>query len=103
MPAGIFYCIGSLKSKFSVENVLPKLLDWSEQGLDVCLATLYHAESTSPRPVGSQMAVAQNGEWFGYLSGGCAEQAIADEAVACINAQQKSNNSLWRRLTLLGY
>lgn len=88
MPAGIFYCIGSLKSKFSVENVLPKLLDWSEQGLDVCLATLYHAESTSPRPVGSQMAVAQNGEWFGYLSGGCAEQAIADEAVACINAQQ---------------
>lgn len=88
MAADIFYFVDSLKPKISVENVLPKLLDWSEQGLAVCLATLYHADSTSPRPVGSQMAVAQNGQWFGYLSGGCAEQAIADEAVATINAKQ---------------
>jgi len=74
--------------KITVENVLPKLQGWLSQGQRVCLATLYHADNTSPRPVGSQMAVAENGEWFGYLSGGCAEQAIADEAVATIKHEQ---------------
>lgn len=68
----------------TVENVLPKLLEWSDQGQAVCLATLYHADKTSPRPIGSQMAVSEDGQWFGYLSGGCAEQAIADEAVVAI-------------------
>jgi len=67
-----------------VENVLPKLLEWGQAGQRVCLATLYHSYGTSPRPKGSQMAIAEDGRWFGYLSGGCAEQAIADEGVAVI-------------------
>jgi len=48
------------------------------------LATLYHSYGASPRPVGSQMAIAEDGRWFGYLSGGCAERAIASEGVAAI-------------------
>ncbi len=76
----------------TVENVLPKLLEWFQSGQRVCLATLYHSYGTSPRPVGSQMAIAEDGRWFGYLSGGCAEQAIADEGVAAI--KQKRNRSV---------
>jgi len=72
----------------TVENVLPLLLEWIESGQRVCLATLYHSYGTSPRPVGSQMAIAENGCWFGYLSGGCVEQAIADEGVAVIKQEQ---------------
>jgi len=70
----------------TVENVLPKLLEWSQAGQRVCLATLYHSYGTSPRPKGSQMAIAEDGRWFGYLSGGCAEQAIASEGVASIKS-----------------
>ena len=76
----------------TVENVLPKLLEWSHSGQGVCLATLYHSHGASPRPVGSQMAIAEDGQWFGYLSGGCAEQAIADEGVDVI--KQAVNRSV---------
>jgi len=69
----------------TVENVLPTLLDWLQSGQRVCLATLYHSLGSSPRPIGSQMAIAEDGSWFGYLSGGCAEKAIAEEGVAVIN------------------
>ncbi len=72
----------------NVENVLPQLLAWSQQGLAVCLATLYHADGGAPRPLGSQMAIAEDGQWFGYLSGGCAEQAIADEGVNAIKSER---------------
>lgn len=34
------------------------------------------------------MAIAEDGQWFGYLSGGCAEQAIADEGVKAIKQNQ---------------
>lgn len=71
-------------SNLTVENVLPQLLAWLHAGQKVCLATLYHSYGTSPRPLGSQMAIAEDGQWFGYLSGGCAEQAIASEGVAVI-------------------
>lgn len=76
----------------NVENVLPVLLDWQQSGQRVCLATLYHSQGGSPRPIGSQMAIAEDGRWFGYLSGGCAEQAIADEGAAII--KQGHNRSV---------
>lgn len=78
--------------KVTVENVLPKLVEWSQSGQRICLATLYYSHGTSPRPVGSQMAIAENGQWFGYLSGGCAEQAISEEGVDVI--KQGRNRSV---------
>ena len=78
--------------KVTVENVLPKLVEWSQLGQRVCLATLYYSHGTSPRPVGSQMAIAENGQWFGYLSGGCAEHAISEEGVDVI--KQGRNRSV---------
>lgn len=86
----IWYCMAY--PNVTVENVLPKLLEWSKAGKRICLATLYHSYGTSPRPRGSQMAIAEDGRWFGYLSGGCAEQAIADEGVSAI--KQACNRSV---------
>lgn len=71
-----------------MENVTPKILEWSDAGEPCCLATLVYADGSSPRPRGSQMAVAANGEFFGYLTGGCAEHAIAQEALSAIDAQK---------------
>lgn len=41
------------------------------------LATLVHVAGSAPRPLGSQMVIADDDSHFGYLSGGCAEHAIA--------------------------
>jgi len=68
----------------TVENVLPQLHKWALSGRRVCLATLVYADGSAPRPRGSQMAVADDGSWYGYLSGGCAEAAIAAEACTAI-------------------
>ncbi len=70
----------------STENVLPWLQAASADNEGLCLATLVHADGPSPRPCGSQMAVAADGSYRGYLSGGCAEAAIAAEAVKAITS-----------------
>lgn len=50
----------------------------------IALVTLVKIEGSSPRPLGAQMAVAESGDWVGYLSGGCIEQAVAGEAIDAI-------------------
>lgn len=55
-------------------------------GERICLVTLVAIEGTSPRPLGAQMAIAENGEWVGYLSGGCVERAVIAEAMDAIEA-----------------
>ena len=53
-------------------------------GKKIALVTLVHIEGNAPYPVGSQMLVSETGEFFGQITGGCAESAIADQAVAAI-------------------
>ncbi|WDI30462.1 XdhC family protein [Hyphococcus flavus] len=68
-----------MKSSYA-EDVLPPLLRWREEGLKTTLVTLVNIEGSSPRPLGSQMAVAENGDSIGVITGGCAEAAIVFEA-----------------------
>jgi xanthine dehydrogenase accessory factor len=68
-----------------VEDVLPALAAWSLEGR-AALVTLVHIEGSSPRPLGSQMAVSETGEAIGNITGGCAEAAIVAEAVAAMDA-----------------
>lgn len=53
-------------------------------GKKIALVTLVHIEGNAPYPVGSQMLVSESGEFFGQITGGCAESAIADQAVEVI-------------------
>jgi xanthine dehydrogenase accessory factor len=66
------------------ENVIPQLLEWRRAGLGSALVTLVGVDGSSPRRVGSQMAVNARGDYAGYISSGCAEAAIVAEAVAAI-------------------
>ena len=68
------------------DDVLSTLRRWHREGLRAALVTLVGIEGGSPRPLGSQMAVAEDGRYVGYLSGGCLEQAVALEARAVIAA-----------------
>lgn len=76
-----------------VEDVLPTLLSWRRAGIASALVSVVGVDGSSPRPVGSQMAVAIDGRFVGQISSGCAEQAIVEEAVACL---QSATNRLVR-------
>ncbi|MEM7455770.1 MAG: XdhC family protein [Planctomycetota bacterium] len=66
------------------ENVLPFYLEKSLAGQRVCLVTQYHVDDAAPRPEGSQIAVSEDGESFGFITGGCAEAAIRHEALMAL-------------------
>jgi xanthine dehydrogenase accessory factor len=69
-----------------VENVFP-FLNWClHERQRAALVTLVNIEGSSPRPIGSQIGVAENGEAVGMITGGCAEKAIIEEARQSINA-----------------
>jgi len=75
------------------ENVLPSLLAWQRRGLRTAVVTLIGIEGSSPRPLGAQMAVAEDGHYAGYLSGGCFEAAVVSEA---LQAMESHTNRLVR-------
>lgn len=63
-----------------VESVLPSLKAWREEGHATALVTLFASDGSAPRPMGSQMAIADDGRAVGSITGGCAEAAIVAEA-----------------------
>jgi xanthine dehydrogenase accessory factor len=63
------------------ENVLEIVSAWLDAGEAVALATVVHTWGSSPRPVGSQMAVTRSGRLAGSVSGGCIEGAVAEVAL----------------------
>ncbi|WP_197486936.1 XdhC family protein, partial [Rhizobium bangladeshense] len=48
------------------------------------LATLVEIRGGAARAIGSQIAVATDGSFCGYVSGGCVEAAVATEALLAI-------------------
>lgn len=70
------------------EDVIDSLLAWHADGLKTALVTLVGIDGATPRPLGAQMAVAQDGRYAGYLSGGCFEPAVAKDAQFAISEQK---------------
>ena len=68
------------------DYVVDFALEALRAGERICLVTLVAIEGASPRPLGAQMAVAESGQWVGYLSGGCIERAVIAEAMDAIGA-----------------
>lgn len=63
------------------DDLLPSIERWARAGHGVAVATLVDIVGSSPRPLGSEMAICDNGEVAGYVSGGCVEGAVATEAL----------------------
>jgi xanthine/CO dehydrogenase XdhC/CoxF family maturation factor len=66
------------------EDVLDQAEAWRKEGRNVALATVVTTWGSSPRPVGSQLAVDGEGKFLGSVSGGCIEGAVIKEALAAI-------------------
>jgi xanthine/CO dehydrogenase XdhC/CoxF family maturation factor len=62
------------------DNILEQAAAWRAAGRRVGLATVVRTWGSSPRPVGSQLAVDDAGAMIGSVSGGCIEGAVAGEA-----------------------
>ncbi len=62
------------------ENILEQAAAWRREGRGVALATVVATWGSSPRPVGSQLAVDADGHMIGSVSGGCIEGAVVREA-----------------------
>ena len=63
-----------------MREILGELNAWAEAGEDIALATVVETWGSSPRPLGSKMAVTRSGKMAGSVSNGCIEGAVFDEA-----------------------
>ena len=61
-------------------DVLAEATRWLDDGRRVALATVVATWGSSPRPVGSQLAVDAQGNMVGSVSGGCIEGAVVHES-----------------------
>jgi xanthine/CO dehydrogenase XdhC/CoxF family maturation factor len=63
------------------DQVLEQVAAWQRAGRKAALATVVSTWGSSPRPVGSQLGVSEQGEMVGSVSGGCIEGAVVKEAL----------------------
>ena len=57
-------------------EVLKSALNWLQSGLRVALVTVIKTWGSSPRPPGSLLAMNNQGQFVGSVSGGCVEESL---------------------------
>ena len=57
---------------------------WRREGRGVAIATVIATWGSSPRPVGSQLALDEDGRFVGSVSGGCIEGAVIAQGIETI-------------------
>ena len=70
-----------------MREILPELEQWLAAGERIALAVTIKVHGSSPRPVGSWMAVTASGKIAGSVSSGCTEGAVFQEAQALLAGQ----------------
>lgn len=85
-----------------MEEILSIILSWEEKGLDYALATVIQTWGSAPRPVGSVMAISENLDMAGSVSGGCVEGSVVKEAQSVLETGRPkvlpfgvSNDQAW--------
>jgi xanthine dehydrogenase accessory factor len=78
-------------------DVLPEIERWRKAGKRVAVARVVGIEGSGPRDPGAAMAVSEDGEVAGSVSGGCVEGAVVTEALAVLSGEKQ------RRVVTFGY
>ncbi|HEY6530657.1 MAG TPA: XdhC family protein [Acidimicrobiales bacterium] len=79
-----------------MREIMNDLDRWRAQGRRVAIARVVDIEGSGPRLPGAAMAVADDGEVVGSVSGGCVEGAVVTEALQILESGD-------RRLVTFGY
>jgi xanthine dehydrogenase accessory factor len=79
-----------------MKELLRDLDRWRTQGKRIALARVVDIEGSGPRLPGAAMAVSDDGEVVGSVSGGCVEGAVVTEALDVLATGQ-------RRIVTFGY
>lgn len=67
-----------------MKDVLDDIDRWRAAGKRVALARVVGVEGSGPREPGAAMAVSEDGEVAGSVSGGCVEGAVLTEALGVL-------------------
>jgi xanthine dehydrogenase accessory factor len=67
-----------------MREILDDIDRWRKAGKQVAVARVVKIEGSGPRDPGAAMAVNEDGEVAGSVSGGCVEGAVVGEALAII-------------------
>jgi xanthine dehydrogenase accessory factor len=68
-----------------MKEILPAVDAWLAQGKRVAIARVIGIEDSGPRDPGATMAVNEDGEVAGSVSGGCVEGAVVTEALEVLS------------------
>src|SRR5207245_2619062 len=69
-----------------MREVLGERKAWTDAGEGIAVATVVETWGSSPRPLGSRMAVTRSGKMAGSVSNGCIEGAVFEEAQQVLKA-----------------
>jgi xanthine dehydrogenase accessory factor len=67
-----------------MKEVIADIDRWQAAGRRVAIARVIGIEGSGPRDPGATMAVSEDGEVSGSVSGGCVEGAVVTEALAAL-------------------
>jgi len=79
-----------------MKDILNEVVAWRDAGKQVAVARVVDIEGSGPRDPGAAMAVNEDGEVIGSVSGGCVEGAVVTEALEIIESGD-------RRMVTFGY
>ena len=79
-----------------MKELLNDLDRWRRQDKQIALARVVDLDGSGPRLPGAAMAVSQDGEVSGSVSGGCVEGAVVTESLEVIETGE-------RRMVTFGY
>ena len=68
-----------------MKDILDEVASWRDAGKQVAIARVVDIEGSGPRDPGAAMAVNQDGEVIGSVSGGCVEGAVVTGDVKTVN------------------
>ncbi|WP_428119009.1 XdhC family protein [Candidatus Poriferisodalis sp.] len=80
-----------------MDEILDDIDRWRTAGQRVAVARVVDIEGSGPRDPGAAMAVNEDGEVAGSVSGGCVEGAVVGEALALLGGSRSAG------ITTFGY
>tara|TARA_B100001778_G_scaffold83647_1_gene67901 strand:+ start:50 stop:364 length:315 start_codon:yes stop_codon:yes gene_type:complete len=76
-----------------MREIIPDIEKWTNEGKKIAVARVISVEGSGPRDAGAAMAVNEDGEVSGSVSGGCVEGAVVTEALQIIESGERKTIS----------